>query len=60
MATLNARLKALENLRSQPKREFRSMTDAELIAMLGPDFGGRVPTDAELMAIITGAQLGNA
>ena len=50
------RLKTLENRRSQPVKNVREMTDAELRAILGPEFAEREPIDEELLAIIKGEQ----
>ena len=52
MSTLAKRLRALETVRTQPMKDVREMTDAELLEIIGPGADGGEPTDAELMAII--------
>lgn len=52
MSTLARRLKALETVRDRPMKDVREMTDVELLAILAPVFGGRVPTDAELLEFL--------
>ena len=53
MRALEKRIESLEG----PRRHYRSMSDiptAELEAMVAPLFGGRVPTDEELRAMVDG------